>query len=136
MFFRVGWCLVLNLFSPFEGSKFEFSVVICTHDRDELLGRAIKSVVEQDCPRSRYEVLVVDNASTDTTPEVARAFTHPMRFCYRALTAKRPHAFNRFCWSLSRLGFAFGMVSASRWDTRVAVAEETDMLAALAHGSE
>jgi glycosyltransferase involved in cell wall biosynthesis len=50
------------------------SVIICTRNRAELLGRAIQSVVDQDVPSDMFEVVVVDNASSDRTPSVARGF--------------------------------------------------------------
>jgi glucosyl-dolichyl phosphate glucuronosyltransferase len=50
------------------------SVVISTRDRADLLERAIASVVDQEFPRSAYELVIVDNGSRDRTPEVARSF--------------------------------------------------------------
>jgi len=44
-----------------------FSVVISTRDRASLLGSAIESVIAQDFPRERYEIIVVDNGSHDAT---------------------------------------------------------------------
>ncbi len=50
------------------------SVIICTLNRAELLRRALASVVDQEFPRSDYEVVIVDNGSTDRTPDVAAQF--------------------------------------------------------------
>ena len=50
------------------------SVIICTRNRAELLGRAIQSVVDQDVPSDMFELVVVDNASSDATPKVAHSF--------------------------------------------------------------
>ena len=47
------------------------SAIICTHNRDEYLGAAIDSLLAQTL--DRYEVIVVDNASTDNTAAVAKA---------------------------------------------------------------
>ncbi|MBE7381787.1 MAG: glycosyltransferase family 2 protein [Leptolyngbya sp. SIO1E4] len=47
------------------------SAIICTHNRDDYLGAAIDSLLAQDF--SDYEVIVVDNASTDTTRAVVEA---------------------------------------------------------------
>jgi glycosyltransferase involved in cell wall biosynthesis len=51
-----------------------FSVVICTYNRGELARDAVASVVAQDFPSERYEVLIVDNGSTDHTREMAKEF--------------------------------------------------------------
>lgn len=50
------------------------SVIICTRNRAELLSRALASVVDQDFPSRDYEVIVVDNDSSDHTAEVAKRY--------------------------------------------------------------
>lgn len=50
------------------------SVIICTRNRAGLLQQAIESVISQDFPRDDYELLVIDNASTDSTPAVVQRF--------------------------------------------------------------
>ena len=47
-----------------------FSVVICTHNRAGLLSRAIESVCSQSLDPSTYELIIVDNQSTDDTRRV------------------------------------------------------------------
>jgi len=47
------------------------SVVVCTHNRGSLLSEGVPRVLEQQLPAGPYEVLIVDNASTDDTPERA-----------------------------------------------------------------
>jgi glycosyltransferase involved in cell wall biosynthesis len=51
----------------------EVSIVIGTLNRRELLDRAIRSILAQGCDPSRYEIVVVDNGSTDGTREVVEA---------------------------------------------------------------
>ena len=46
----------------------EIAAIICTHNRDRYLGAAIDSLLQQDC--TDYEIIVVDNASSDRTKEV------------------------------------------------------------------
>jgi glucosyl-dolichyl phosphate glucuronosyltransferase len=50
------------------------SVVVCTYNRAPMLTHLIKSLVKQSLRKSAYEIVVVDNASTDDTPEVVRTF--------------------------------------------------------------
>ena len=47
------------------------SIIIPTYNRAGPLHRALQSVIEQDFPRTDYEILIVDNASTDNTRAVA-----------------------------------------------------------------
>lgn len=52
------------------------SAIICTHNREQYLGAAIDSLLSQTL--EHYEVIVVDNASTDGTAAVAQArLAHP-----------------------------------------------------------
>jgi len=46
------------------------SVIVCTHNRASDLERALASVFEQDNRGVAYEIVVVDNRSTDATPQV------------------------------------------------------------------
>ena len=50
------------------------SVIICTYNRAELARQAIKSVLAQDFPQTDYELLIVDNNSTDHTRALAQEF--------------------------------------------------------------
>jgi glycosyltransferase involved in cell wall biosynthesis len=51
------------------------SIVVPTRNRADLLADAVDSVVNQDYPAGRYEVIVVDAGSTDGTPDLGRAFS-------------------------------------------------------------
>lgn len=52
------------------------SAIICTHNRAAYLGAAIDSLLAQTAqgrPLERYEILVVDNASTDATRQIVES---------------------------------------------------------------
>ncbi len=49
-----------------------FSVVLPTHNRSELLHRAIRSVLSQ--VYQNYELIIIDDGSTDNTQEVVQSF--------------------------------------------------------------
>ena len=53
------------------------SVVIATYDFERYLARAIDSVLAQDYPAEAIEIIVVDDGSTDGTPELMRAYEAP-----------------------------------------------------------
>lgn len=68
------------------------SVIIPVYNREASIGRAIRSAIEQTYPN--LEILVVDDGSTDTTPDVLRSFgaqirvlTQPRRGAYAARNA-------------------------------------------------
>jgi len=50
----------------------EVSVVVCTRNRAGLLAETLTSLAGQSIARERYEVVVVDNWSTDATHETAQ----------------------------------------------------------------
>jgi glycosyltransferase involved in cell wall biosynthesis len=50
------------------------SVLVDTHNHERFVEKAISSVIEQDFPVSDLEILVVDDGSTDRTPEIVRTF--------------------------------------------------------------
>ena len=58
------------------------SIVICTHNRSNYLNKSIGSLVNQDINRDLYEILVVDNLSTDSTKEVVENFSNIVNVSY------------------------------------------------------
>ncbi len=56
--------------------KILISVVVCTYNRADLLQIALNSLVNQALDDSDYEVLVIDNNSTDDTAEVTKSFSN------------------------------------------------------------
>ncbi len=56
------------------GGALAFSVVVPTFNGGELLRACLKSIAALDFPRARFEVLVVDNKSTDATPAIIDSF--------------------------------------------------------------
>jgi glycosyltransferase involved in cell wall biosynthesis len=50
------------------------SVVICTYNRAEVLKKCLQSLAEQNVDVCSFEVLVVDNKSTDNTAEVTSMY--------------------------------------------------------------
>jgi hypothetical protein len=60
------------------------SVIIPTFNRPRTLRATLKTLIEQDFDHSEYEILVVDNNSTDDTPAVVRELQarSPVRLRY------------------------------------------------------
>ena len=56
------------------------SVLIDTYNQERYIEQAIMSVLEQDFPAEEIEILVVDDGSTDRTPEIVGNFVPRVRY--------------------------------------------------------
>jgi glycosyltransferase involved in cell wall biosynthesis len=50
------------------------SIIICNYNNKQYLGRAIRSCLKQSLSKDRYEIIVVDDASTDKSIDVIAGF--------------------------------------------------------------
>jgi glycosyltransferase involved in cell wall biosynthesis len=67
------------------------SVIIATHNRRQLLAETLEAIAAQDWPRHDFEVVVVDNASSDGTGEMVASFLLRERsLSVRSLHEERP----------------------------------------------
>jgi glycosyltransferase involved in cell wall biosynthesis len=81
------------------------SAVVCTFNRAELLKGALESLCRQTLERSLYEIIVVDNNSSDNTHEVVLGFGHHGNIRYCSETRQGlSHARNRG-WHEARGGW-------------------------------
>jgi hypothetical protein len=56
------------------------SVLIDTYNHERFIEKSIISVLEQDFPASEREIIVVDDGSTDHTPEIVQRFEPNLRY--------------------------------------------------------
>jgi len=70
-----------------------FSVLIDTYNHERFIEEAVRSVLAQDFPVSEREILVVDDGSTDRTPEILRKFEPQVRIL-RKTNGGQASAFN------------------------------------------
>jgi glycosyltransferase involved in cell wall biosynthesis len=114
----------------------QISAIICTHNRDRYLGLAIDSLLKQDL--ADFEILIIDNASTDTTRAVVEArLTDPrLRYIYEptlGLSAAR----NRGYQEATAAILAYlddDAVATSHWLTTLVEAYQQDDRLAIAGG--
>jgi glycosyltransferase involved in cell wall biosynthesis len=60
--------------------KPQFTALIDTYNHERFIAEAIESVLAQDFPASEMEILVVDDGSTDSTPEIVRRYAERVRY--------------------------------------------------------
>jgi glycosyltransferase involved in cell wall biosynthesis len=69
------------------------TVLVDTYNHERFIEEALVSVVEQDFPAAEMEILVVDDGSTDGTPEIVRKFAPRVRLL-RKQNGGQASAFN------------------------------------------
>ena len=67
------------------------SVIIPTYNRKKLLKIVLKFLFNQTYPKDRYEIIVVDNASTDKTKEMIASLSSPCKLRCLYEPRKGPH---------------------------------------------
>src|SRR5271155_722079 len=69
------------------------TVLVDTYNHERFIEQAIASVLGQDFPSEEMEILVVDDGSTDRTPEIVRRFEPRVRLI-RKTNGGQASAFN------------------------------------------
>jgi len=82
------------------------SVLIDTYDHERFIEQAILSVLAQDVAESEREIIVVDDGSSDRTPEIVRRFEPRVRLI-RKTNGGQASAFNAGIPACSGEGIAF-----------------------------
>lgn len=57
----------------------EISVIVTNYNYGRYLGRCLRSLTSQDFPNNKFEIVLVDDASSDDSIEVANAFLDQVR---------------------------------------------------------
>ena len=55
-------------------NELKISVVICTYNRDKFIGEALESLAKQNISSDKFEVIIVNNNSTDNTEVICKKF--------------------------------------------------------------
>ena len=53
----------------------DISVIIPVYNREKYIGRALRSILNQSIDKSRYEIIVIDDASTDNSEKIIKKYS-------------------------------------------------------------
>ena len=61
------------------------SVIVCTYNREKYLGESLQCLARQDLSKDLFEIVLVNNRSTDQTEQICKRFSeenHQLNFRY------------------------------------------------------
>jgi glycosyltransferase involved in cell wall biosynthesis len=77
IYYRQGW-LQLGTYHPPGGKSINHStfitVIIVARNEENNIGKCIESIIQQTYPGSLFELIIVDDNSTDSTPVIVHSF--------------------------------------------------------------
>src|SRR5258705_5331742 len=75
LFYRAGWQELKPFSQPGLPPSIEISVIIAARNEEENIGKLLTSLEKQTYPRHLFEVIVVDDHSTDKTATIVNSFS-------------------------------------------------------------
>jgi glycosyltransferase involved in cell wall biosynthesis len=67
----------------------KISVIVACYNQERFIGRCLRSLLHQTLPHSDYEIIVVDDGSTDKTPYALKLFCDPFDSVVKVITNKK-----------------------------------------------
>ena len=78
MYFFVGWLRLKKIQEPGKGENLpSVSIIIPVRNESENIQQCLESIFKQNYPKDLFEVIVIDDYSTDPTLQLTQEFSHP-----------------------------------------------------------
>ena len=81
------------------------SLIVAVKNEEEVIGRTLDAMMSLNYPKDRYEIIVVEDGSTDNTPqlcaELAKKYPDTLKFFHKQASCGKPSALN---FGLARSG--------------------------------
>jgi len=71
------------------------SVIVAAHNEERFIGRCLRSLLAQRFPRDKFEIVVVNDGSTDRTPMILASFGADIRVLTNKTNIGLPASINR-----------------------------------------
>ena len=102
------------------------SIIIPTYNRRDILVKCLASLFDQTYPSDSYEVILVDDGSTDATDEMVRSLRPTCRFVYLKQENKRQAAATRNVGIKNAIGEIVIFIDSDIISTRELVADHAE----------
>ena len=73
IYMRRGW-QIIPFFSSTKSISKTVSILIAARDEEENIGRTIEAILDQDFPKEKLELIIIDDHSTDNTAAIVRSY--------------------------------------------------------------
>ena len=77
-YFFLGWLKLVFQSKKYNhlsaNNQFSYSIVIAVRNEEKNILQCLQSIIEQNYPKENFEIIIVDDGSTDNTSEVVKAF--------------------------------------------------------------
>ncbi|GAI03024.1 unnamed protein product, partial [marine sediment metagenome] len=60
----------------------EASIIIPTYNRKSILEKCLKALFNQNCPKDKYEIILIDDGSTDDTRTMIESLSPSCKLKY------------------------------------------------------
>lgn len=74
LFLRRGWKNISYFQSNYQESKTKVSILIAARNEEDKIHLTIEDILAQDFPKSLFELIIVDDHSTDKTSDIIRSY--------------------------------------------------------------
>lgn len=72
----------------------QISVIIPVFNQERFMGRCLRSILNQSIPRTEYEIILIDDASTDNTPKIVEKFASELQLIKHSENKGLPASLN------------------------------------------
>jgi cellulose synthase/poly-beta-1,6-N-acetylglucosamine synthase-like glycosyltransferase len=72
---RIRMGLLSLQVAPSAGIQPIVTVIVAARDEDKSIGQCLQSLVQQTYPANKYEIIIVDDGSADTTASIVKSFS-------------------------------------------------------------
>lgn len=75
-------------------SKVSVSVIIPVYNQELYIGRCLRSLIDQSLSKDNYEIIVIDDGSTDKTKKILKSFAGNIKSLNNKLNKGLPYSLN------------------------------------------